>query len=96
MAEKHVVGPIIELNGRVKLKEVFENANNIKYYAVLSASTKTEGTDNYKHPDITIDVPITRAQYDDMRKALSESKAEEPTLWAEGKLEILLGFKSWN
>lgn len=96
MTEKHIVGPRIEINGSAELKEVFENAKHIRYYVALSMRVESREADKYIHREQTIDVPITKERYDELRKALSESKAQEPVLLVEGNLELLLDFKSYN
>ena len=82
--------PKIRISGTVSLKEVYKNPKDKMYYAVLSATAEAEKADNYVQPKVSLEVPITSEHYEELRKKLSESKAEEPILRVNGNLELIL------
>jgi|SRR3989344_1857827 len=81
---------IIKISGTASLKELYQNPMNRMYYAVVSATAEAEEAGKYTPTKIDIEVPITAAQYEKLKKELSESDAEESILRVSGNLELIL------
>lgn len=82
--------PKINISGTAATLKIHKTPGYERHYVVVSATAKAEGMDNYDTPDIHLEVPISEEQYYSLRKKLDESKAEEPILRVNGKLELTL------
>ena len=91
----------IEVSGTIRLKEVYKNPKDVRYYRILDGliedvdykSTIKQG--KTPAPKIQGEIPITEEEYNHLKEELKNSTAESPVLRVKGKLEIILDSESY-
>ncbi len=90
------MGTIIDIYGLVTLREDCKNPKDILYYAVLAGRARAQNASDCVPAAFEIAVPVTKTQYDSLKKQLSESTAQQPCIRFQDNLELKLGFDCLN